>query len=332
MSGSDRLEEIFSESLKLRGEEERHKYVEQACGGDLELAQQVFSLLAADEEAGSFLDSPVRMSEPVRETTQPTAHISLASLKAEFPFLTAPIVADDIGLLGPYRILNCVGRGGMGIVFRAFDPKLQRIVAIKVLAPEIAADPMARRRFEREARSAAAVSHPHVVVIHAVDENHKPPYLVMEFIQGKTLAEKLASQGILSTKEILRIGSQLADGLAAAHKQGLVHRDIKPANVLLENGVERAKLADFGLAKAVEDMALTRIGDLSGTPQYMSPEQASGRLVDHRTDLFSLGAILYTMCTGRPPFPADNPLATLKRMDLPTKCGREVWVIRPART
>jgi serine/threonine protein kinase len=314
MNESDRLQEIFSKSLQIRDVEERREYVQQACGTDVKLTQRVLSLLMTAEEAGRFPESPLQKSEQAKLSTQPTVEWSQASWKSEFPFLTAPINSGDLGSMGPYRILQCIGRGGTGIVFRAFDPKLQRVVAIKVLAPEVAIDPMARKRFEREARSAAAVSHPHVVVIHAVDESHNPPYIVMEFIQGKTLAAKIASQGALSVKEILRIGAQIADGLAAAHKQGLVHRDMKPANVLLENGVERTKVADFGLAKAVADVAMTRTGDFSGTPQFMSPEQASGGLVDHRTDLFSLGAILYTMCTGRPPFRADNPLAILKRI------------------
>lgn len=314
MSATKGLEEIFSQAMQLPDTEERRQYVQQACGGDVELAQQVFSLLSAAQEASRFLESPVRRRDQAQESTPPTTNYVPTSSTTEFPFLKAPLAPEDLGSLGPYRILNCVGRGGMGIVFRALDPKLQRVVAIKVLAPEIAIDPMARKRFEREARSAAAVSHPHCVVIHAVDETQNPPYLVMEFIQGKTLADKIATQGALSVKEILRIGAQIAEGLAAAHKQGLVHRDMKPTNVLLENGVERAKVADFGLAKTMDDVGMTRTGELSGTPQFMSPEQASGGLVDHRTDLFSLGSILYAMCTGRPPFRADNSLATLKRI------------------
>jgi|GEM_PF-2949282 serine/threonine protein kinase len=314
MNESDRLEEIFSKSLQIRDAEERREYVQQACAGDAELAQRVLSLLMSAQEAGSFLESPLQKNEQAKMSTQTTIEWGQAGWKSEFPYLKAPINPGDIGSMGPYRILQCIGRGGMGIVFRAFDPKLQRVVAIKVLAPKIAIDPMARKRFEREARSAAAVSHPHVVVIHAVDETHKPPYIVMEFIQGKTLATKIATQGALSVKEVLRIGAQIADGLAAAHRKGLVHRDMKPANVLLENGVERAKVADFGLAKAIDDVPMTRTGDISGTPNFMSPEQATGGLVDHRTDLFSLGAILYAMCTGRPPFHADEPLAILKRI------------------
>ncbi len=311
MNQTNMLEEVFSQAIQMPDAEARRQYVQQACDGYPQLAEQVLSLLIAAREAGRFLEPAVPGRYPAMDPAQPTHH---ASSKEEFPFLRPPIVADDLGSLGPYRILQCVGRGGMGIVFRAFDSKLQRIVAVKVLAPEIAIEPMARRRFEREARSAAAVSHPNVVVIHAVDETYDPPYLVMEFVQGTTLAEKLASQGALSVKEILRIGAQMAEGLAAAHAQGLAHRDIKPPNILLENGVERVKVTDFGLAKAVHDVAMTLTGDLSGTPQFMSPEQASGERVDHRTDLFSLGAVLYTMCTGRPPFRADSIVATLKRI------------------
>jgi serine/threonine protein kinase/Leucine-rich repeat (LRR) protein len=314
MSEAKSLEAIFSQAIQIPDVEERRQYVEQACDRNVDLAQQIFSLLQAAQDVGSFLESPAHRSNPADESANRTGQFRPTSSNSEFAFLGEPVAPEDLGSLGPYRILNCVGRGGMGIVFRAIDPKLQRVVAVKALAPDIARDPMARKRFEREARSAAAVSHPHVVVIHAVDETHNPPYLVMEFVQGKTLAEKLATHGALSVKEILRIGSQIAEGVAAAHKQGVVHRDMKPANILLENGIERAKVTDFGLAKTIDDMAMTRTGDLSGTPQFMSPEQASGGTIDHRTDLFSLGTILYAMCTGRPPFRADNPLAILKRI------------------
>jgi serine/threonine protein kinase len=314
MRETQKLEEIFSRAILLSTLEERCKYVKQACEGDVGMEEQVHSLLASAQEAGNFLEPPLRGTNPVRDVTQMDVSWNPTPRELKYPFLSPPRESGDLGSLGPYRILNQVGRGGMGIVFRAFDSKLQRIVAIKVLAPEIAIDPMARRRFEREARSAAAISHPHVVVIYAVDEICIPPYLVMEFVQGKTLADKLATQGALTIKEILRIGSQVAEGLAAAHQQGLVHRDMKPANILLENGVERVKVTDFGLAKVVNDGTMTRTGDLSGTPHFMSPEQASGGPIDLRSDLFSLGAILYLMCSGRTPFRADNPLALLKRV------------------
>ena len=162
----------------------------------------------------------------------------------------------------------------MGIVLRAHDPALDRQVAIKVLAPGLHAGVHARRRFAREARAAAAVVHEHVVAIHAVDEWEGLPYLVMQYVAGRSLQERIDRGGPLRTEEILRIGMQAASGLAAAHAQGLVHRDVKPANILLENGVERVKLTDFGLARAVDDSSLTHSGVVAGTPQYMAPEQA----------------------------------------------------------
>ena len=207
-----------------------------------------------------------------------------------------------------------LGRGGFGIVLKAFDPALSRVVAIKVLAPQLAASAAARSRFAREARAAAAVVHENVVAIHAVDSWNGLPYLVMPYIAGRSLQERVDRDGPLAVKEILRIGMQTAQGLAAAHAQGLVHRDVKPSNILLENGVERVKLTDFGLARAVDDASLTQSGVVAGTPQYMSPEQARGEAVDHRSDLFSLGSVLYFMCTGHPPFRADSTPAVLRRV------------------
>src|SRR5262249_8593997 len=192
--------------------------------------------------------------------------------------------------------------------------KLRRVVAIKVLSPAFAANGSARRRFIREAQTAAAVKNEHVVAIHSVQDEAQPPYLVMELIDGISLQDKIDKKGPLAVKEILRIGMQAAEGLAAAHKQGLVHRDIKPANILLENGVERVKITDFGLARAVDDASLTQSGTVAGTPMYMSPEQAEGQPIDSRSDLFSLGTVLYTMCTGHPPFRADATMAVLCRV------------------
>jgi serine/threonine-protein kinase len=156
--------------------------------------------------------------------------------------------------------------------------------------------------------------HQHVVGVYAVEEAGGLPYLVMEYVPGRSLQERLDRQGPLTLAEILRIGMQAAAGLAAAHSQGLVHRDVKPANILLENGVERARLTDFGLARAVADAALTQSGVIAGTPYYMAPEQARGEAVDHRADLFSLGSTLYAMCTGHPPFRAESALAVLRRV------------------
>jgi tetratricopeptide (TPR) repeat protein len=202
----------------------------------------------------------------------------------------------------------------MGVVLKAHDPSLNRIVAVKLLAPALAADPLARRRFLREARAAAAVCHEHVVNIHAVAETDHSPYLVMQFIAGQSLQEKLDRAGPLGVTEVLRIGMQVAAGLAAAHAQGIVHRDIKPSNILLENSVERVKITDFGLARSIGEVTLSDAGTVSGTPGYMSPEQASGGCVDQRSDLFSLGSLLYAMCTGRAPFRGDSPLAVLRQV------------------
>jgi serine/threonine protein kinase/WD40 repeat protein len=220
-----------------------------------------------------------------------------------------------LGTFGPYDVLSVVGRGGMGVVFKARDRALDRLVAIKVLTPGLAATASARRRFAREAKAAAAVVHEHVVTIHAVDTTPQGiPYLVMQYIAGKSV-QQLVDQGKPpELREILRIGSQAALGLAAAHAQGLIHRDIKPANLLLENGVERVKITDFGLARAVDDATMTQSGVVAGTPQYMSPEQARGESIDHRTDLFSLGSVLYALCTGGAPFRGRSSMATLKRV------------------
>ncbi|MCA9099038.1 MAG: protein kinase, partial [Planctomycetaceae bacterium] len=194
---------------------------------------------------------------------------------------------------------------------------------IKILNTELSSDPIVRKRFLREARAAAAVIHPHVVTIHAVEED-TVPFLVMELISGKSLQQKLKDSGPLNLAEILRIGSQIAQGLAAAHRQGLIHRDIKPGNILLENGVERVKITDFGLARAVDDASLTNTGDISGTPNYMSPEQAQGERVDHRSDLFSLGSVLYAMCTGRPPFRGQGAVTVIRKVidEEPISIGR----------
>jgi WD40 repeat protein len=219
-----------------------------------------------------------------------------------------------LGRLGGYEIAGVIGAGGMGVVLKGFDRALNRFVAIKVLAPHLAASGAARRRFSREARAAAAVVHENVVHIHGVAEANGLPYLVMPYIRGQSLQKRLDECGVLNLVEVLRIGHQIASGLAAAHAQGLVHRDIKPANVLLEDGVERLKITDFGLARAADDVSLTQEGTLAGTPQYMSPEQARGEAVDARSDLFSLGSLLYAACTGRPPFRAESSYGILRRI------------------
>jgi CheY-like chemotaxis protein len=216
--------------------------------------------------------------------------------------------------LDHYQIMRVAGQGSGGVVLQAFDDALHRVVAIKLLAPEHAGNPSCRLRFLREARAMAAVRNDYVIDVYAVAETHGIPYLVMEFIAGASVAQKLEGGLPLVIDEVLRIGYQTASGLAAAHGQGLVHRDIKPTNILLESGTERVKITDFGLARAADDVTLTLQGTVSGTPQFMAPEQAGARPLDHRCDLFSLGSVLYAMCTGRAPFEGETNMAVLKHV------------------
>jgi serine/threonine protein kinase len=202
----------------------------------------------------------------------------------------------------------------MGIVLRGFDPALNRHCAIKVLAPELAYHAAARKRFSREAKSAAAVVHPNVIPILTVDECDGIPYLVMPVVKGESLQQRVFRTGPLSILETVRIATQIADGFAAAHAQGLIHRDIKPGNILLGQGIERVQLTDFGLARAADDASRTRSGIIAGTPQYMSPEQARGIEIDQRSDLFSLGCVLYFMLSGRSPFRAESTMGVLHRI------------------
>jgi serine/threonine protein kinase len=247
----------------------------------------------------------------------------------------------SLGRFGPYEVLELLGKGGMGVVFKAFDPALHRVVAVKVLAPQLATSAAARKRFRREAKAAAAVSHDHLVTIHGVEEANGLPYLVMQYVPGASLQQRLDRDGPLPVEEVVRIGIQAAEGLAAAHARGLIHRDVKPANILLEplssepgasapGGRDpwfRAKITDFSLARAIDDASMTQSGFLAGTPQYMAPEQARGEPVDHRADLFSLGSVLYALCTGRPPFQARTTLAVLRRVS--DEAPRPVQEINP---
>jgi len=217
-----------------------------------------------------------------------------------------------LGQLGDYDILEIIGGGGMGIVLRGRErPLNNRAVAIKILARDLAESEEAVKRFMLEAIHAASVEHEHVVPIYRVNGGRKP-YFVMRFLPGQTLQERIEQQGPLNSREVLRIGLQAAQGLAAAHAAELVHRDVKPGNVLLEEGTDRVILTDFGIAFALDDPTLTGSGFTPGTPHYMSPEQTRGDRIDHRSDLFSLGSVLYAMCTGRPPFQSETTLGVLQ--------------------
>ncbi len=247
------------------------------------------------------LDSGLAESQP--------DDLSLLDLR----FLEPPAHPEFLGRIGRYDIESVLGRGGMGIVLRGFDTELQRAVAIKVLAPEWTASDAARRRFAREAQAAASVAHESVVPIYNVGADASPPYIVMRYIPGVTLQQMVDRQGPLPAPLILRITSQLAAGLAAAHARSLVHRDVKPANVLVGENTDRVWLTDFGLARAADEARLTRTGTIAGTPHYMSPEQARGEPLDGRSDWFSLGCLVYFMSTGVPPFDAPSTLAILQQ-------------------
>jgi WD40 repeat protein/serine/threonine protein kinase len=335
---TERVRTIFLEALDKTSPDERIGFVEQACAGDAVLRRRVNALLRAHDDPFEILDLPAAQQfsvcddAPAVAAQQPsdTDHVPAEEVAVNdaLALLAPSRRPGSLGRLGHYEVLEIRGRGGFGTVFRGFDDKLHRIVAIKMLSPTLAASGSARQRFLREARAAAAVRHEHVIDIHAVEEQ-PVPFIVMEYIDGQTLQQKLDQVGPLHVKDILRLGHQMAAGLAAAHRQGLIHRDIKPSNILLENKVERVKLSDFGVARAVDDASITTSGQITGTPMYMSPEQADGRRIDHRSDLFSLGSVLYALCTGHPPFRAGNSWVVLKRVcdDTPLpirECNAEI--------
>jgi serine/threonine protein kinase len=253
-------------------------------------------------------DEVERLATPLRDVA------SAGERVLALDWLDPPRHPEHLGSLAGYEVVDWLGQGGMGMVFKAFDTGLNRFVAIKVLAPQWAPDSDARRRFTREARAAATISHPHVIAIHAVGVWKARPFIVMEYVPGISLQQRLEAGAPFDLREILQIGMQIAAGLAEAHEQGLVHRDIKPGNIVLENDLARVKITDFGLAKAVDDTLLTRIGTVTGTPRFMAPEQARGERVDRRADLFSLGGVLYALCTGRPAFDGDTTPAVIRQV------------------
>jgi eukaryotic-like serine/threonine-protein kinase len=315
--------DIFLTAIEIADPEQAASYVEQACGSDAGLRAQVEKLLKSHARSSQFLEVPAVAADP--SATQMFSRISgiisdesaakRASGEAEFRTYLQPATRPgSLGRLGHYEIEVILGRGAYGIVAKAFDEKLHRVVAIKLMNPVLAATSPPRQRFLREARTAAAVTHENTVAIFAVEEE-PIPYLVMEYVPGQTLQQRMDTKGPLEAKEILRIGQQIAAGLAAAHGANLIHRDIKPSNILLTGGpAERAKISDFGLARAVDDASMTSSGLIAGTPMYMAPEQARGESLDHRADLFSLGSVLYQMASGRPPFRAASTVAVLKRV------------------
>jgi serine/threonine protein kinase/tetratricopeptide (TPR) repeat protein len=306
------------EDLRSRGEETS---AEDLCRDHPELLETVQRELASRTTTGagsSESPGPTTAFDPeaTRDVTVPAPQ------------------GIELTQVGPFRIVKLIAEGGMGAVYEAVDQRLGRPVALKVIRPEVAEHERARARFLREAHAAAALEHDHIVRIFQVGEDRGTLYLAMQLLRGRTLDERLKQRPPLSDAEVLRIGREIAEGLAVAHARGLVHRDIKPANLWLEQGSGRVKVLDFGLARAANETArLTQDGSLLGTPAYMSPEQAgsSGKL-DHRSDLFSLGSVLYRMATGRPPFRAESTPALLLALvqDDPIPPGRLNPGIPPA--
>jgi serine/threonine protein kinase len=311
-------ETIFATALE-KPADARAAYLAEACGNDEAQRKRLEGLLAASEKVGNFMANPAVAPAIDPAPTAPQHASADEGAKAThsddepLTFLTPSSRPDSLGRLGHYEVLQVLGRGGFGIVFRAFDETLQRVVALKVMAPLLAATSPARKRFLREAQSSAKVRHENVVQVYEITEQPLP-YLAMEFIPGETLQQKLDRVGPLDVPETLRIGRQIAEGLAAAHATDLIHRDIKPGNVLLEGGQHKVKITDFGLARAADDASISQSGIIAGTPMYMAPEQAQGQTLDQRADLFSLGSVLYQMVAGRPPFRANSAVAALKRV------------------
>lgn len=259
-------------------------------------------------EPGPVADVPT--VAPTPEVATPTAG---KTQPQEYGYLAPPQAPDEIGRLGPYRILRVLGTGGMGVVFQAEDINLRRTVALKAMKPEVATNPVSVKRFLREARVAASIEHDHIVAIYQVGDDRGVPYLAMQFLRGESLEARLSGQRKLPFADVLRIGKEIARGLGAAHDQGLIHRDIKPANIWLEANTDRVKIVDFGLARETdgEGTLLTQPGAILGTPAYMAPEQARAEPVDARCDLYSLGCVLYRMSTGRIPFTGKDSIAML---------------------
>jgi len=287
-----RVEAILDVALDLPPEE-RSALLDQSCAGDPDLRAKVEALLAADAKAGGFLGVPAGEHAADLLTDGEEDEEDLAGTQ-----------------VGPYQLLRQIGGGGMGTIYEAGDTRLGRRVAVKVLPPEYNRDRRAKERFLREARAASAVDHPNLCTVHDVGESGGRLYIVLTLYEGETLRERIR-RGPLPPGEAREVAIQVARGLARAHEAGITHRDIKPANVMLTCRGE-VKILDFGIARLEGDeVSLTRTGVSWGTPSYMSPEQARGEPVDSRTDVWSLGVLLYEMLAGRRPFHGDSVEAVL---------------------
>ncbi len=282
-------------SVMGREPAQRDAFLQEACAGDKALHKEVQSLLSHEGEARNFIEAPA-----LQAAAQGTAQDS-----ADSTVVVQSKASSKIGqTVSHYRILEKLGEGGMGVVYKAQDVRLERLVALKFLLPHLRPDEEQRVRFVREAKAASALDHPNIGTIHEIaDTEDGQMFIVMAYYEGESLKQKI-ERGPLPIEEALDYAVQLAEGLSKAHAAGIVHRDIKPANVIVtESG--QAKIVDFGLAKVTEQTQLTQTGTTVGTVAYMSPEQTRGEWVDQRTDLWSLGVVLYEMLTGQRPFRGD---------------------------
>ena len=330
--------EISIAALRISDPSRREEYLKSVCKGDTELLHRVNSflksqgqltdapsitdLLTLDVTSVSGKDASANSSTDVQcsagfdtRTDAKTETIKTDSIdETLLRLLEKSEQANSLGRLDNYEIKRVIGRGAFGIVLEAFDTKLRRAVAIKLLAPTLATSREESRKFLSEAQAVAAIRHENVVHIYSIEE--KPvPHLVMEYIPGKTLQSFVDEVGPLPLSDVLQIGQQIANGLDAAHQKGLVHRDIKPSNILLEQEKDNlVKITDFGLARDINNISSTQWGLIVGTPMYMAPEQAEGDPIDQRSDLFSLGSVLYFMITGRTPFEGTSALSILNQV------------------
>jgi len=310
---SDRLVRLLESQLNPADERAVTAHLDhcEACREEL---SQLAGTIELWQETRTVLSDTTELSNSPDHDYSITSQ-SFASSSNWIASLLEP--SDEPGLLGKLdgrSVQAVIGQGGMGVVLKVWDKQLHRPLAVKLLSPMLASTGTARQRFFREAQAVAAVVHPNIVPIYAVTCEGLLPYIVMPLVGGGSLQQRIERDGPLPISDVLSIGLQIAEALIAAHKQGIIHRDIKPANILIDEGGHRVMLSDFGLARVLDDASMTASGMVAGTPNYMSPEQARGESVDARSDLYSLGAVLYTMATGHPPVRGDSPLAVLRRV------------------